>query len=403
MTSCSSSSSTHVGNWTKVHEWINERTFTIGRWDKTTSYLGFGTCWLFYHLTSSSDYGYVDGDNYQYYALTNFHVGSMITNVAYPSNSRCEIYFGYQTSDEAQDNAKRINHSSLNDYGKSAGSNQLNVFDGYENGQHKYDDDGFDALFTEYISVNNNQQFFDMEVIKLDFGDAVTWKNSDALKTRLNNLNDYATNNNNYTIPFMSTNSSDSESYQEINNKISDNKNVSIYTGGYPLEDLGGDDIYTDGTYKFQYQTFGEARKTEIGNPPFIDKISLEDDGGAMNYYPLNRNLSNFKNTYTVAGYDYTSYQTNSKIAFGAGASGSLAIYAADPDDASTYRAMGIYWGEVYNNSGTWFKTCFSPFWINWGDAIKNGSTTYRAATNNTFINDFFDNMSNLPEDLANN
>lgn len=365
LTSCSNSG-TVTSELTPVHKWINERTFTIGDYIYQQSY-EFGTCWLFYHNTSASD-------NYTYYALTNFHVGMDLHN-SIASGKSGQIFYGYQTEDQIEGDTNRINYYS-GIYVNSGAPNHLNELCTFGSGSCGSE---FSDLYTEYLQVDTKHVFIDMNVIQLDFTNDAN--KNETLKTRLDNLNNYATSRgDNYVVPLASN-----SEYTTINNTI-DSSNVSMYAGGYPIETLGEKDIYSDNSYKFQYQKFNllirDTNEDYISHP-----------WNQTTYYPLNGSTAWTNSTYLTYGNDYYSGQNNNRIAFGGGASGSLGVYASDENDASTYRAIGIYWGT--SSYGNIYDLHFSPFWINWGNAI-NG---YYNATNKTFIDRFMDNRSNCPMD----
>ena len=82
--------------YTKVHQYINERSFSIcdatlekdGNWTAI-----FGTMWLFYHETDKN----MCDNGYTYYALTNNHVISGFAEDEEKYKSKVyDLYFGFQ-------------------------------------------------------------------------------------------------------------------------------------------------------------------------------------------------------------------------------------------------------------------------------------------------------------------
>ncbi len=404
ITSCSSSNKANVSILTNVHKYINERTFSLvgaAEVNPGSGYysMSYGTCWLLYHIPSEEA-----NDNYSYYALTNFHVASAITQFI-ANYSNAYVGYAYQTDDEINGDSTRINES-ITDliYSNSACSSQLHLLSSYTN--QTSNNDNFEALYTEYLKFETSFQhqkntyynFLDLEIVKLDFSDAVELANGQELKNRLDDLNDYASKNSNYVLKFLSTDSSE-YSYQKINEKINNSsENVCFYGGGYPLNNFNGDSIYNDSTYKFQYQIFNNIGIKYFYSTDLFQTSAVEMYVGDNNKYYMLGNKGQLSNVYTALNNDYYSVQNDMTLSFGGGASGSLIIYADDVNDSDSYYATGIYWGGVIQSKR--FVSCFSPFYTNFGNSITYNNITL-TFDNNTFIDDFFTckESGNLPID----
>lgn len=417
-TSCACSSSDKEqaddSNLTNVHKWINERTFSIGETDEMES--GMGTCWLFYHIS-----------DYKYYALTNFHVGFELTNAAY-SKRTGKVFYAYQTDDQIGSDKSRFSYDPDTLYNNALPS-RLNYFTSFSGGKFDGEDSNtekFNAVYTEYMTLptdisadqpsihigglDNLRSFFDLDVIMLDFSDEVVKSQASGgniLVNRLNDLNDYATKNENYVTKFGSI-----DDYQSLCNKITAGNNASFYTGGFPVAKLNGEDIYLDGTYKYQYQILDGLKWNYFPYQEYTSPFYwLEGyyDNNPINYYTLADHTQYFDNVGITYALDFISHTDDGNKAIGGGASGSMAIYASDENDASTYRAMGIYWGGYYE-----YDLAFSPFLINYGKEVNlttydtkiestyyPGGANYFDSSSKTFIDYFIDAMNNnkLPLD----
>ena len=78
-------------------------------------------------------------------------------------------------------------------------------------------------------------------------------------------------------------------------------------------------------------------------------------------------------NSYLLSSDWQGPHVTDLSTRFGGGASGSLAIRTEDPDDETTYKATGIYWGGWHDvDPMTWFAPYFSPFSLNFNKNITS-------------------------------
>lgn len=398
LTSCSSANSVPMN---PVHEFINERTFTLtatttmkNSEQQLVNNYCTGTSWLFYHDTSSST------DNYTYYALTNFHVIEGILSFINSAHySPVIIGVGFEDFDDANSNIPidltKLSSTSLetgkaNSLGmipletlpiSSTSTPNMFLFDeGWEYYWEWVGDFPFDFGLASF--------FMDMSVVEYDFGDVVKKYPDSDLKKRLDELNSYADNHNNYVTPVATAQDyKDAKKYSYI---LSD-----MYASGFPAARVNGDFIYPNKNFATSLKSQNLNRGyislyREPKNVYFNDiyKYVFYDD---KTYEPVKVNSIGRKDFYafTISN-DYYYRNSNTNLEFGGGASGSMGVFATDINDPDTYKACGIYWGTTGNN------LCFSPFLFNWGNTmiLPNGSS-YNATT--TFIDDFFTYYKDSP------
>lgn len=385
----------------KVHEFINERTFTLtaaitndNKISATT-----GTSWIFYH-----DKQVDPTNNYIYYAITNFHVIEGILNwtKAEGRNIPVEIGVGFSNDTDAKAN-KTIDLFDLNKtWVKNPNqANSLKVLDleTVAVGTNIPNTILYDQYFNyQNISPTNTALLMDMAIVKYDFSSFIDSNDptSNDIGKRLTNLNKYADSNNNYVTPIATKVDYDSWSNSSF---IASN----IYASGYPVVNIKGDKIHRN-------LQFGTSLKSQ----------NFDYDNLSLFHYPINTSYENLiknvfynKNTnpnhvvqtidsddipaYTYSN-DYQFQTSNSNIEFGGGASGSMGMFATNIDDPNTYKACGIYWGYLYNPAISKYYLSLSPFLLNWGQSIITPSgQEYKA--NETFIESFFNNKSNCPMD----
>ncbi len=274
-TSCSKKSD----GLTQISHYINERTFTIGMvQNNSTIPTEIGTAWLFYHIPSDEA-----NDDYSFYALTNVHVATSITNASlnyYGTDLDNYYFYGFQTDEDISE-SKRIAYDWDNIYSetKSTASNQLNYLDSWTYissttaGWKNTGCDNFAPMYDQYIECIYNDKkyynFLDMEVIKLDFSDAVELADGQELKERLDDLCQYGENNNNYLVNFM-----EKSDYENITNEIDNNEKINVYTGGFPLRNNKGELINSDNSYSFKFHelssvSYGFQENSTSGGPYF--------------------------------------------------------------------------------------------------------------------------------------
>ena len=359
----------------EVHKFINERSFTIcdAAADSMGGWSGvFGTMWLFYHETFEKA-----KNKYTYYALTNNHVTSGFNESENKDPTRdWNIYFGFQNSSEAASKSNRINEDPICDeISKSIGKD--NYYSRFSKTSHAgiTHNDNFKPLFTVYIDAQGYGRtniYCDLTIVRVDFTEFTATETD--IKNRLDGLNDYADNHNNYLVEF--------DNYSNTNS-------TTMYCGGFPLVYMGDSDskdpnyIYDDTRTKFQAITF-----EDVSSDIYSNMSSLINTGKKMTSSD-DLDVYDATNTYDYSGGLFSPDWigkpiTDEKTPFGGGASGSLAIRASDVNDVNTYRASGIYWGGMSSSFGDWyFNPHFSPFVLNFG---KNVSET----NNSNIIKAFF-------------
>ena len=348
----------------KVHKFINDRTFSIKGYKSGSA--TNGTMWLFYHDTPAHA-----GNNYTYFGLTNTHVTSGLWEFAksYPSPN---ISIGYQNwASEAKGETSLIPYWEVNNNGES---NQYNTLDtGWTNAS----DNNFRTLFTSYIKSDapwQHEYYRDMTVCYLNLSAYA----STPLGNRLNELNTYADAHNNKLVEF--------DDYSNIETKTT---KVNMYSGGYPSKYIDSSaTIYTD-ALKFQKPYFEDVHPGHIYMSAY-DAIANFDIATRQYKNSLYDATGTYhKDTAFLMSAEFESQDiTDGKMKFGAGASGSLAITASDADNEDTYKATGIYWGGYPETDPTFtFNAAFSPFIFNFGKKLEAG-------TDFNFIERFFDSKA---------
>ena len=329
----------------KIHEFINNRTFTLRTYDNPGSqYLTFGTMWLFYHETAADK----KLSNYTYYALTNNHVSSGM--VGYGTDS--PISFAYQNWDDAKGESTTISIDDVETTGNANVYNSLTSSWGPESTSSK-----FKTLFTSYLKVGDNKFYNDMTICKVDFGNYAT---TSLATSRLNDLNTYGNNHNNYLLQF--------DDYSDVS---SEEDNNTVFAGGYPLSTFGGASIYDRAT-KFQKMMFKNTSPHVYVNMNTMLYYYRQYASryGKSTVYNANCELQENSYLYAPDWEGVKNYDLTTK--FGGGASGSLAIRASDPSDVSTYKATGIYWGGWHDTPMSYFEPYFTPFSLNFGKNISD-------------------------------
>ena len=348
----SSSSTISIEVNSKVHEFINERTFSLRGYNNITHSGSFGTMLLFYHETDSSK----AKNNYTYYALTNNHVTSGIHGLIDPEDQRAQtlkVAVAYQDWDDAKGESQTIG---LWDDG-SGTPNYYTILDSVWDNTSSTGK--FKTLFTSYLQTTgtvNKKYYRDMTICKVDFGNYAT---SSLAKNRLKNLNDYASTHNNYLMQF--------DDYSDLDFESGEAKDR-VFTGGYPLRTFGNQYIYDTAT-KFQKMVFENNKPSPYTS--WIQMIHYFEEYSSKYAESTIYNAACVKqeNSYLYSS-DWQGPQNyDLTTRFGGGASGSLAIRTNDPDDVSTYKATGIYWGGWSSSLG-YFAPYFSPFSLNFNYAI---------------------------------
>ena len=334
----------------KIHKFINDRTFAV-RCDDSSQYW-FATFWLFYHETDQNK----KQSEYTYYALTNNHVTSGACAIGTSAN----ISFAYQDWDSARGESVTLGLRTR------ATSGNPNVYNSLTSGWGT-SSSKFNTLFTTYLSAPakdgtiTGKFYRDMTICKIDFGD---YANKPLATTRLNALNTYGNSHNNFLLPF--------DSYSDVS-ALDKRK---IYAGGYPNAYLDRTPIYPDEYGKVSATKFQKVILDNMQAQPCADMDTVirsaktwSQKYSSTTVYNANRVLQS--NTWLYSP-EWASVPdiTEKKMPFGGGASGSLGMYCTDPNDESTYRATGIYWGgmekaDQYGNF--YFETRFSPFKFNFG------------------------------------
>ena len=351
ITTCSCSSYSPDTNWTPVHEFINERIFSVADVNRSTGSAVFGTLWLFYHDTYATN-------NYTYYAITNNHVTSGFNSLQ--ANGTMSdlfgIYLGYQDAKSASSTNKQIPFSSIS--GKKTGEeNQYSLIDQTQqrslSGYTK-----FKPVFTTYIQSGGYNYYRDMTIVKVDLND---YKNTDLAKNRLDDLNAYGNQHDNMLVEFDDyTNTSKS----------------TIYVGGYPVNymDEHQGSIYNNAV-KFQSMTFTSCEADIFSSlDAFINYAYNQRSASQESVYNALNTKDNFG---SLCSADWNGpHVTNKKTPFGGGASGSMAIRATDINNPDTYKVTGIYWGGMSAEDSNWyFEPHFTPFVFNFGKNLPSGYT----------------------------
>lgn len=363
ITVCSCSSYVPNDEFTKVHEYINDRIFSICEICET-GYSVFGTMWLFYHETDRTK----ANSDYTYYAITNNHVTSGFNELALTGAST--VCFGYQDTYSAKSKNVKISNSTFVKSGDTY-AGMANLYNTFSDSTASItENDNFKPLFTTYIKsktdypkYTNFNQYRDMTIVKVDFGN---YADTDLTENRLDKLNEYGDANGNWLVNF--------DNYEDI---ISPTDNVTIYTGGFPLACMYSTEndpryIFSDHSTKFQPMKFDNC------NPNYCATMQdVVDDGNASAeaeiYWKNNTLVFDGTNTYDRNGFLFSPDWIGPKVTdkdtpFGGGASGSMTIRCTDINNESTYKVAGIYWGGMSATSGSWyFQPHFSPFELNFG------------------------------------
>ena len=347
----------------KIHEFINERTFSLSftfynahpKKGLTASwYTSSGTGWLFYHETEADN-------DFTYYLLTNNHVTSgFMDGVKSSAGAWMEVTsvlnFAYQDWDDAKGETTKIS-TNVDDLSNNGEPNHYNVLDVNWSNNNS---DCFKTLFTSYLDAKIggdvvNRFYNDMTICKVDFS---KYANTELCQNRLKKLNEYADKHDNKLVEF--------DDYSDISKK-------SIYTGGYPLNycDENEGTIYKNAT-KFQKHIFDGTSAESVKDTNQL--LSLYDNRARNRYgvyeaQPIWSADGVQEKKSVWASPDWvapTSYDR--KLRFGGGASGSLAMTATDLANEDTFRASGIYWGGTGTDIPYYsFNQHFTPFTFNFG------------------------------------
>ena len=361
ITVCGCANYTPDENFTPVHEFINDRIFSV--LDVSTEYSIFGTMWLFYHDKTANN-------NYTYYGLTNNHVTSGFNELQIESSpKKFELYLGYQDKEGASSSNQLIPFSTV-DSTKNGRPNRYSLLE-YNESATLSGYTKFKPLFTTYIKNSNGEKYYrDMTIVKVDLSD---YKDTELGKKRLDKLNTYGDAHNNMLVQF--------DDYSNLTTS-------SIYCGGYPVDYMDSDagTIYNR-ALKFQ------SMKFENCTPEYrydMDEIMYVGSSWASVSGDV---VFNANNSYVYGGSLYSPdwegpQVTNRKTPFGGGASGSMAIRCTDENDPETYKVTGIYWGGEVSTSAYWyFRPHFTPFMLNFGQNIPE-------VTQTNIIDSFFSQAS---------
>ena len=345
----------------QIYNFLNDRTFSIGAYwnytDRPSNYFGYaiGTTWIFYHAPESKFQ-----NNYTYYALTNLHVAGcvdyFINNTKETADiSDCYVCLSYQTMDEIWKSKTLIDFTEFNTHKDQYGSSKTFAID-HVNYSEKPTTTNYASLFAQYSTTNGvdstvARRYFDAVVIKLDLNTAAS--KDQTLKDRLNRLNEYANQNNNYVLKFQEPNQIDN-----VNN---------VYSLGYPIRRSDNKYINDEKHLSAQVISFSNMNSKRISNFKNFDELEQEQLCLTPNKYGGdNMDYTTYDNAVYLAGTnlirsDYV-YETKN---WGGGSSGSCGLYVENEADESTYKAMGIYWGVFYNDLG-WIPA-YQSFAYNWG------------------------------------
>ena len=365
----------------QIYNFLNDRTFSIGAFwnyeNRPSSTFGYvvGTTWLFYHAPNSKF-----ENNYTYYALTNLHVAGAIDYYINNTQGKQQlkisdayVCLSYQTIDEIQNSRTLIDFSQFNKNKEQCGPSKTFAID-HVNYSKTPTTSNYSPLFAQYSTIDGidnsiARRYFDAEVIKLNL-DTIANKDQ-TLKSRLDRLNVYANQNNNYVLKFQEP------------NKIDNVKNV--YSLGYPMCKSNFNKVYIhDQTHlSAQVISFSNMDNKTMSNFENYDKDKKTQDClTPTKYGGDNINWTTYDNAIYLAGTNLSSYDYiyGSKD-WGSGASGSCGLYVENENDESTYKVMGIFWGMRYNSSSAWIPM-YQSFAYNWG-------------TENNLINNFMYFMEN--------
>lgn len=349
----------------QIYDFLNDRTFSIGAFwnysNRPLNMFGYvvGTTWLFYHAPNS-----LFDNNYTYYALTNLHVAGSIdyyinNTIGRQVNSISDAYvcLSYQTIDEIQKSKTLIDFSQFNEHKDQYGSSKTFAIDHVDYSKTPTTSN-YAPLFAQYSTTDGvdstiARRYFDAEVIKLNLDTAA--HNDQTLKSRLDRLNEYANQNNNYVLKFQEP------------NQIDNVKNV--YSLGYPMCKSNFNRVYINDPTHLSAQVidFSNMGHKIISNFPYDANKRNQDCLTPTKYGGDNVNWTTEDNAIYLAGTNLSSndYIYASKN-WGSGASGSCGLYAENEADQSTYKAMGIFWGMYYNSSAAWIPA-YQSFAYNWG------------------------------------
>ena len=348
----------------QIYNFLNDRTFSIGAFwnynDIPSSEFGYvvGTTWIFYHAPESKFQ-----NNYTYYALTNLHVAGCIDYFINNTNetqdiSDCYVCLSYQKMDEIQKSKTLIDFTEFNSHKDQYGSSKTFAIDHVDYSAEQTTTN-YASLFAQYSTMDGvdstiARRYFDAVVIKLNLNTAAS--KDQTLKDRLNRLNEYANQNNNYVLKFQEPN--------QIDN-VKD-----VYSLGYPVRRSDEKCIYDDNHISAQVIRFSNmGRKLPSNFAIFGDEIPQEQECLTPNKYGGDKiNYNTHDNAIYLAG---TNLSTNNYIYdvknWGGGSSGSCGLYVENEADESTYKTMGIFWGTFFNSDESWWMPGYQSFAYNWG------------------------------------
>ncbi|WEK83123.1 MAG: DUF31 family protein [Mycoplasma sp.] len=307
------------------HRFINERTFSLRI--QSTNYFNYGTIWLFYKLNN-------DANDYSYYFMTNMHVTSPL--IRFNQAGPVKLALAFENDNDVVNKTLIGNNQEVGrTFIASCHYNELTSLNTNQIGNDKlkiyynqyFNYDGFVDTPTTRRSYN------DISVGRLNLN---SWKNQSGwnnIAPRLNHLNTYANSHNKWLLQF-----DDASSKQNLSN---------IYTAGYPLVSTDEQQPYGDFSNRLAIQNFDMAYGQEhygfndYQNYFYDPKKPEEWSDAAKNSVKL----SNYRRAFYV-----DDHNTENRY-FGGGASGSLMISVANPNDPSTYKAEGIYWGTSTTNN----------------------------------------------------
>ena len=360
-----------LAKYSRVYNFLNDRTFSISIQLINSGSL-IGTTWLFYHVPSD-----ISGNDYTYYSLTNLHVGGAIN---YIINAKDEYGFldtyvclAYQTFDELKNPNAIIDFNQFHKNPNQHGSSKIFAIDkvNYTKDSVKERTTNYSSLFAQYSTLDGVDSdtyriYMDVNIIKLNLNESVN--NDPILKERLDRLNVYAEQHNNYTINFLNE--------KENNINIVNN----LFSLGYPMIKI--DPSQTEERYIINNHSI-RCQQIHWSDMPckYNNRFpAWEIDFVKWTYVQMCLTpglYGDITESSPASGKNYI-YLGGSNITvnnplygdrdFGGGSSGSCGLYASNVNDESSYAVAGIYWGFFYDEESTpvpWWP-CYQSFSYDW-------------------------------------
>ncbi|GMO13346.1 MAG: hypothetical protein Ta2E_02580 [Mycoplasmoidaceae bacterium] len=274
------------------YDFIYQRTISLGGSSDSENVRYVGTGWLFKHIDDPVS-------NYKYYMFTNWHVSDVMKKF---------IAFSYSPA-------------------QSNGASVSGTYQPLLTNPEWYN--------ANYYNKNNKNLGVDVALLAVDFE---SYANVNVtLKTRLDNLNTYAsTNTLNPGLLFPDV------------VKLNDISQGKFYIGGYPKSD------WNENEYTLPQWETG----TDDINSIYVDNFK----NMSINHKIAN-NINSISNAYVTRKYSHSNSSSDPLFKIGGGGSGSMII---DPN----FNLLGLYWGGWNFETDDNYQCAFEPF--AWEDSSGN-------------------------------